>query len=287
MVFCGQCGLQLAPGSTTCPRCGAFIEPDLPEGALDDPHRDDATLPSLRQNLPETQYRYPGNRLTPPHQPQLILGPGSATRQPGPPDPNAPTSPTAARNSGAYPSMPPNTPVYSPLPGQYEPRFPQPSRRQRRGRKVLWIIALLILLLCIAILLITRSTTMKEILGHSVTPTPTPIEQARAVIERYYNDINSQNYRDAYNLWGSAYQKATPYSQFAAGYTHTKHDDITILSLTLLSNGTVKASIIIQATEETASGVVHSTYQGTYTVGQENGTWKFLSGTFCKIRLNC
>jgi len=24
MVFCGQCGLQLAPGSSTCPRCGAI-----------------------------------------------------------------------------------------------------------------------------------------------------------------------------------------------------------------------------------------------------------------------
>jgi hypothetical protein len=26
MVFCGQCGLQLAPGSTRCPRCGAAVE---------------------------------------------------------------------------------------------------------------------------------------------------------------------------------------------------------------------------------------------------------------------
>jgi hypothetical protein len=28
MIFCGQCGQQLAPGDTRCPRCGAAIEPD-------------------------------------------------------------------------------------------------------------------------------------------------------------------------------------------------------------------------------------------------------------------
>jgi hypothetical protein len=28
MIFCGQCGQQLAPGDVRCPRCGAAIEPD-------------------------------------------------------------------------------------------------------------------------------------------------------------------------------------------------------------------------------------------------------------------
>ena len=26
MIFCGQCGLQLAAGTTRCPRCGATVE---------------------------------------------------------------------------------------------------------------------------------------------------------------------------------------------------------------------------------------------------------------------
>lgn len=31
MVFCGQCGYQLAPGDKACPRCGAKIDVDLIE----------------------------------------------------------------------------------------------------------------------------------------------------------------------------------------------------------------------------------------------------------------
>lgn len=30
MVFCGQCGLQLAPGDTRCSRCGTVIEAEAP-----------------------------------------------------------------------------------------------------------------------------------------------------------------------------------------------------------------------------------------------------------------
>src|SRR5450631_4344 len=28
MSFCGQCGFQLAPDDTLCPRCGAIVEPE-------------------------------------------------------------------------------------------------------------------------------------------------------------------------------------------------------------------------------------------------------------------
>lgn len=51
MIFCGQCGLQLASGSTRCPRCGAIIEETSKQaGEL---HSDDPTVatPSL-QNQP-------------------------------------------------------------------------------------------------------------------------------------------------------------------------------------------------------------------------------------------
>lgn len=39
MVFCGHCGYQLAPGDTTCPRCGAEVPPDLtiPEPVANNP----------------------------------------------------------------------------------------------------------------------------------------------------------------------------------------------------------------------------------------------------------
>ncbi|GCF10111.1 zinc ribbon domain-containing protein [Dictyobacter arantiisoli] len=48
MTFCGQCGLQLAPGSTRCPRCGAVIE-ETSKATAEELHPDDATIatPSL------------------------------------------------------------------------------------------------------------------------------------------------------------------------------------------------------------------------------------------------
>ena len=67
MIFCGQCGLQLAPGSTRCPRCGAAVDAqNVSSGEL---HNDDPTIASsslLTQQQAQTQ------------QP-LILRPGTGT----------------------------------------------------------------------------------------------------------------------------------------------------------------------------------------------------------------
>ena len=55
MLFCGQCGLQLAPGSTACPRCGTVTQPTLPP--LDNPHSEDPTMqsdPRLPLQQPQT-----------------------------------------------------------------------------------------------------------------------------------------------------------------------------------------------------------------------------------------
>ncbi len=69
MTFCGQCGLQLSPGSTRCPRCGAVVEePGMANGEL---HTDDPTIAS--QSI-LSQYRQANpapNPNTP--QPPLIL----------------------------------------------------------------------------------------------------------------------------------------------------------------------------------------------------------------------
>ena len=105
----------------------------------------------------------------------------------------------------------------------------------------------------------------------------------RALMQEYYRDINAQNYQAAYNLWGSNFQSTNSYSSFAAGYANTLHDDLTINSITPLSDGTISMDVTLNATENTASGTVYSTYQGTYIIGQENGAWKFLSGNFHKV----
>jgi hypothetical protein len=70
MIFCGQCGLQLAPGVTRCPRCGATVEgTSTPATEM---HPDDATVASRSLNL-----RNPMNpsQISPPQ--PLILRPGA------------------------------------------------------------------------------------------------------------------------------------------------------------------------------------------------------------------
>ena len=70
MIFCGQCGLQLAPGITRCPRCGATVEgTSTPATEM---HPDDATVASRSLNL-----RNPMNpsQISPPQ--PFILRPGA------------------------------------------------------------------------------------------------------------------------------------------------------------------------------------------------------------------
>src|SRR5947209_6187139 len=80
MVFCGQCGYQLAPGDTVCPRCGTPVEPDL-DLTLDNPEPDNPTVASGLINAPTRQQPHvqppggPGAPPTPAQQQPLILGP--------------------------------------------------------------------------------------------------------------------------------------------------------------------------------------------------------------------
>jgi len=109
------------------------------------------------------------------------------------------------------------------------------------------------------------------------TPTMTPVQQGQSVVKLYYDDINQKNYSAAYQLWGADYHKQDPYDHFAAGFQHTTHDDIRIQSVTLQSDGTVMVEIMLYASEESSSGIIVQVFQGSYTVGIENGAWKLLA----------
>jgi hypothetical protein len=299
MVFCGQCGLQLAPESTTCPRCGSVTEPDL---SIEDPHLND---PTILTSFPAPQTPHPPVSevqhppVSPiPQQPQrLILRPESnpGYRTPTPYEPTSmmttPVSPP--QSGGTYPTQPAPYAGYQSLPGQFDIGEPLPSRRRGRGRIVALLSTLIILLLLLGTIaaVALNPGLLKGILGRGPTPTPivsptvlTASDHARAVMNEYYNDINTQNYQGAYNLWGNDFQNTHKLSDFEAGYAHTHHDDLTINSLTPLADGTVSADITIKATEDAASGgTVVSVYHGIYIVGQENGVWKILSGNFQKV----
>ena len=300
MKFCGRCGLQLAPESTVCPRCGDITEPEL---AIEELHTDDQTVAIMPQAGP----------VTPP-QHKLVLGPHGSNPDFGAGDPTSvmppvPTiNPTLQASPAQYPSqhdnnyaypytsypgLPPESMRYQPSAGQVgrETVRPtsRPARRTHKGRAtaVALLIFILLLLIPVATIAIVNPGILNGILGRNIpTPTPvalTPSDHARIVMQQYYDNINKQDYREAYNLWGSAFQATHSYNDFAAGYVHTKHDALTINKLTPQADGTVRTDITIVATEDSGSGTIQSTYQGTYIVGQENGAWKILRGNFQKV----
>src|SRR5712691_11609362 len=104
MVFCGQCGYQLAPGNTLCPRCGAPVEPDL---ILDDPEPDNPTVASGLINAPtsaQPNIQRPVSSTSPAPQEPLILGPDGGIYNPNQQVANATTNMMGAQTYGTpYP----------------------------------------------------------------------------------------------------------------------------------------------------------------------------------------
>lgn len=118
------------------------------------------------------------------------------------------------------------------------------------------------------------------------TPTPgttsnaplEPIQQAETVVKEFHAFINAHNYPEAYNLWGANLHNQTSYCSFVQGYSQTQHDDVRFDTTTQLSDGSVQMLATITASQQVGSETMRSIYHETYIVGQENGTWKILSG---------
>lgn len=301
MAFCGQCGLLLAPGNETCPRCGSVTEPELVlDNAMgapqtDDPRADSPTITSLAN--PDAQRSAgPG---TP--QQQLVLRPdGSqasfdelayAQNDPTRIMTSPPSMPQISHVRTPYHGFTPPVDIYNqPMPQQYSgangDMLAQPRQRRRGGGRVLALLVILFVLLIAlgaAVVQVIKPALLRGIIGNNVisseTATTTPTIQARGVIRRYYDDINSHNYHDAYTLWVVDPQHPPgSYESFANGFAHTLQDDIVFNSVTPLANGTVQVDVTLTATEEGASGNVQHVYHLFYLVGQQGGTWKILNG---------
>lgn len=109
------------------------------------------------------------------------------------------------------------------------------------------------------------------------SPAPTPPQEAQALVQQFYDDINNQNYPAAYNRWGTNFQNNTDYCTFIGNYTNTLHYDVSIQNITTLPDGTLQVVSLVDTTS--ADNTTHSTHPKTYIVGPENNTWKILSGT--------
>jgi hypothetical protein len=110
--------------------------------------------------------------------------------------------------------------------------------------------------------------------GNSGVPgiNPPTKQQATALISQYYDAIDAQNYKAAYDLWGNAFRSSTSYDTFAKGFTDTQKDVVQYGSPSSLSDGTVKVPVTISAT--VSMGM--NSYQGYYILGVESGTTKIL-----------
>jgi hypothetical protein len=168
----------------------------------------------------------------------------------------------------------------------YDYTQPPISSQRARGRVAALLIILFGLLLILGAMIIFALKQNGLISGtggtNSTLTTLTLQEQAKALIERYYNDVNVRNYQDAYSLWKDYPQSLATFSQ---GYAHTRHDDITIDNITILSDGTAKVSVTLRATEDapSGSGSQISVYRGYYIVGPYNGVLKILFGQLRQV----
>ncbi|GCE11995.1 zinc ribbon domain-containing protein [Tengunoibacter tsumagoiensis] len=192
MIFCGQCGLQLAPGSTRCPRCGAVVDAtsSTANAPYEDIHTDDATVAS-----PAFQLQNPPGRPGNPPQPLILRSGTDNTNTYGNQEatsrvemsqnfgPSQTAYPGYAQSGGAYPpqnaypeygvgaggnypqqqgmSYPGIAPGYGQHPGQYQ----QPSavnNTHHKGRVAAMSIILIGLLLVLgAVILFTLQQTGK------------------------------------------------------------------------------------------------------------------------------
>jgi len=232
---------------------------DLPYGApqggagLSSAERSYLTPPAS----PERPYLSPPSR----GEPSYVPPQGSADRAYGTPPVSAGPSyaipPAGAEPPGAWPAGQP--PQRS---GPPRPYRPQPPRKRRRGLAV--VASGVFLLAVIAAGLAVLKHHNSQLSGGPTVASSTPATGGgvsvpvtpATVVRRYYAAISRRDYARAWKLGGD--NTKTSYAQFAAGYSQTRRDVVTILK----SAGDQVAAGIVAVQ---ADGSVKK-FEGTYLV---------------------
>ena len=238
-----------AAGFPAPPRAVPPTSADLPYGFP----QGGAGLPSAEPSYLASPASPDPSYLSPPSrgEPSYRTPPASADRA-------YVTPPASAEPPGASPAGQP--PQRSGPPGPYRPR---PPRKRRRGLAVVatGVFLLAVIAAGLAILkhhdaqLKTGTSTVASSApgtGRAVSVAATP----PTVVKRYYAAISRRAYERAWKLGGD--NTKTSYAQFAAGYSGTRRDVVTILTWT---GNQVTAKIAAFQT----NGAVKE-YQGTYLV---------------------
>lgn len=177
-----------------------------------------------------------------------------------------------------------NVPPGGAAPAGYPPAAPIQQKKRHTLPLLVAILGLLLILGVSAFFIVERLHLLRtngSANGGITTPT-SPIEQAKGVVQQYYDDINNKNYQDAYSLWKWG-ANAPSFATFQNGYANTEHDALTIRDATQQGDGTVKVLLTIVATERINGGTQQHTYVGYYIVGQNAGTWKILHGVLNRV----
>jgi hypothetical protein len=107
---------------------------------------------------------------------------------------------------------------------------------------------------------------------------PSPVNQAQAIVQQFYDDLNNKDYQSAYDLTKEEFD--TNYEKFVNDYKNTEHNDITSEDINKdFSTNTIDVSVTIKATEDLPPGKRISYYAFLLTIGQDNGTYKILAIT--------
>jgi hypothetical protein len=111
-----------------------------------------------------------------------------------------------------------------------------------------------------------------------VSPTPLTLDHQMAedTVVGYFHAINLQDYAKAYSYLGDAMQQTQPYESFAAGFSETEKDTVTITDISPSSADPSQLAVTLHLDAEQIDGTTRK-YDGTWFVGIENNAPKIVS----------
>jgi hypothetical protein len=199
------------------------------------------------------------------------------------------------RAGQAKPSYRPPT-RSSPGPPAAPPSPPPPLRPPRRGPSWLLVGALAAGIIVLVYTLVASasgpptpsgSTAAAKDPSSSRAGAAAPVTRsvtrakAAAVVRRYFQAINDQDYTTAYALLGVYFHRRQSYEDFSAGFSETVHDNVRLVSTT--PAGSARYRVAIELAAEQRDGSVRR-FSGTYVVGREGGSLKVVAAQVRRIQ---
>jgi len=120
------------------------------------------------------------------------------------------------------------------------------------------------------------STTSPGIIHVSPTPVTLDHQMAEATVVDYFHQINLKDYAKAYDYLGDTMQQAQSYESFAAGFSETKRDTVSISDIAPSKVNPNRLAVTLHLDAEQIDGTTRK-YDGTWVVGIEGNVPKIVS----------